>query len=333
MALSQKRKTDFENLITSPDDCYDWLVTSTEAYFLDGKESSAFKPFELFIGRTETLAEDLKLGITSLSRNVQRIFIRVLEKALSEIEGSPDQLDMFLFLVELAWALPAPNAIKAIEKRLNPAFVDYLFSNDSNRSFDEFCEIILALARPSAQAVSCIKRIVDLNQFNQNITWHVLVRLIEIDPDNWVSHFALTRSFLFNSFKGIAHDKQAIEWSLDEYQDNLAKSILSLLPFDLFANGLGQLLIIDNQSLASDKWFLDSLILRLKLVEIAYDESGSEDEIFIAQADRLADPRQISIPEYSFSHPQDGAHSKQERAELYLGPKTAIFTQEDEEAA
>jgi hypothetical protein len=232
-----------------------WLRSAVETYLLKGQTRWAFRPFELMVGQRDSLSSDIDSMFQCLSPVAQADFRLALVRVLEELEAQRDLAEVWRCMIELAWLLPAPAGVAVLERRFTCAFLNELCADDSGL-FDHIFAFTCNTATSGESAERCIRRLVDSKHFNVDYSRLALLRLCEIAPDHWPSHFALTRDLLAAMFRGMAATLgMKVCW---EAQEDMAKGIWTVIGFDRFESGLG-MLSFDARADANDRWFWDAL--------------------------------------------------------------------------
>ena len=272
MAISRKRLSEFEKLGFAG--MARWIETAALRYFCETRNPDAFSPFELFIGTAESTATDIRRAYGRLSMAGQADFRAAVEWTLSSLEGRPDLSEVWKFLIELSWQLPEPRIVKVLETRFNENFLDNLCANDPDL-FNHIFGYILNTTPYTTDAARCIRNLVRSSHYDDHFSRQTLLRLCEIDPDNWTQHFGLLRDSLYRSF---AHIREAdpLESETDSLvsmiraQDELARDIIGVTGFERLVSGLFDLHLLRDAPVGppSDNWFWRCVFEREEFVII-----------------------------------------------------------------
>jgi hypothetical protein len=262
MAISETRIKDFSN--TNEKAIREWLTVAIDRYFAEGGGSISFAPFELFFARAETPAAALAEGINKLPANARAKFNKSLAAVVRMLP--PARGDVWVFVAELVWRVDASIAVDEMERRFNEAFLDEMSSKVPGAF-----EIIVGYIRNSTftkkrALAKLLRRIVSSSHFNDAQTRLTLIRLCEIDPDNWTAHMGLTRDHLHKQMVRI-RERQNVG-SMLTAQEELAEDIFSAIGFDRFVRRLWRLRIIPDAPywLPTDNWIWRALAERMRLV-------------------------------------------------------------------
>lgn len=310
MTISMERLASFETHGVSG--MRRWLRTAAETYFVERRGRWAFEPFELLISTRDTLAGDINEGYHLLSVRGQADFRDALIGVLEELEPRPDLAELWQFLVELAWLLPAPGAVRVLDQRFTDDFFEALCANDGGL----FTRIFLFVSNTAASgpaAERCVYRLVESNRFHFRGARHALLRLCTISPEHWTRHLALTRDGLHLMFERSD--------DLERVQEELAADIFRVIGFSRFHQGLTELRLAGDERSASDDWLLRALAERTRSVLVLRDPGGWR----LAPAERpnggLLVPSGVALtlPVRGIVHPSD-SDDRRRAAERTLGP-------------
>ena len=265
MAISEKRLSEFEG--RSPEEMARWLEIAATRYFCEARDADAFRPFELFIGTAESTATEIRLAYDRLSVSGQIDFRTALAQTLSSLEANPDLSEVWKFLIELSWLLPESEVVARLGTRFNDNFLDSLCKNDPDL-FDHIFGYILNVAPHTQDAATCIRHLARSPHYDIRSSRQTLLRLCEIDPDNWTRQFALLRDSIHLLFANIRKER-SLE-SMIAVQDELARDIFGVTGFDRFLEGLPELYFVRDGpvGIPSDNWYWRSLSERQGLIRI-----------------------------------------------------------------
>ena len=263
MAISEQRVSDFER--RGPEHMARWLENAAIGYFSGDRGADSFRPFELFIGTAESTATEIRLAYDRLSTRGQIDFRTALVQTLSSLEPKPELTGVWKFLIELSWQLPEPGVMAILENRCNDYFLDSLCSNDSEL-FDHIFGYILNIPLHTQEAAKCIRRLARSSHYECRRSRLTLLRLCEIDPDNWTQHFSLLRDSVYKQFESVK-DTHGLERMIT-VQDELARQIFKVTGFDRFIEGLPHLHSVKDAPVGapSDNWYWRSLLERQNLI-------------------------------------------------------------------
>jgi hypothetical protein len=150
-------------------------------------------------------------------------------------------------------------------------------------------------ARP---VVRLLKRVAVSRHFNSDYAGLWLLRLCEIDPDNWTGHLAVLRDLVHALMTDIRL-KDGYE-AMIQAQDNMAASIYDAIGFSRFRAGLMNIACITDAPyyVPSDNWFWRSLVERQRLVLVSPDGR-------IAPRDNPSNREEVEdalLPTYELGH-------------------------------
>ena len=328
MAISEERLSGFES--RSPEEMARWLEIAATRYFCEGRDADAFRPFELFIGTAESTATEIRLAYDRLSIPGQVDFRTALVRTLSSLEADPGLSEVWKFLIELSWLLPEPEVVARLGARLNDSFLDSLCAHDP-ALFDHVFGYILNVAPHTQDAATCIRRLARSPHYDVRSSRQTLLRLCEIDPDNWTRQFALLRDSIHRLFANIRKER-SLE-SMITAQDELACDIFGATGFDRFLEGLPDLYFVRDGSVGvpSDNWYWRSLSERQGVIRIHHVPDTGE----VALSPRT-NPNERRTPPWpsvsihasswngggvSSNEPADGSFEKEwEEVDSVLGP-------------
>jgi hypothetical protein len=264
MTISRERAADFEAQGT--DGIKRWLRIAAERYVLANSDRWAWAPFELFIGTRDSLASAIEAGYRELSPTGQSDFRDAVAGVVGELDPRPEYAEMWRFLIELAWLLPAPAAVKVMEIRFTDSFFDAFCETDVDL-FHEAFTFISNTAATGPEAECLIGRMAESNRFDFHYARHALLRLCEVAPDHWTDHLAITRDKLHELFRSLRDEGE-------QAQDELAADVLAVIGFDRLATEFAnEHTRLDLSPVAwwerpSDIWLWRALVERLKIVMV-----------------------------------------------------------------
>ena len=289
MAISEKRLREFER--RTPQAMARWLEIAATRYFCGAEDADAFRPFELFIGRTESTASDIHLAYGQLSASGMTNFRSALVRTLSSIEAKPDRSEIWMFLIELAWLLPEPTVVEALKDRFNDVSLDDLCADDPDL-FRHILGYIRNLAPHTQGAAECIHLLARSRHYHHRFSRQTLLRLCEIDPGKWTRHFSLLHDSMRTFFGDI--EKNYSEETMLTVRNKLACDIFDVMGFDRFMDGLSTLYrMTGNDDFEKEPstidWYWKSLVER-KRIRIETDHTAKK---WIAPHDDLYEQRCI----------------------------------------
>ena len=268
MAISERRISEFQS--RGPEWMARWLQTAAVRYFCGGRDADAFRPFELFIGTAESTATDIRLAYDQLSVTGQADFRTGLVRTLSSLEARPGFAEIWRFLIELSWQLPESDVAVVLGARFNDFAFDSLCTDDPEL-FDHVFGYVLNIVAHTRDAARCISNFVRSPHYDVRFSRQTLLRLCEIDPDNWTRHFSLLRDSVYDFFADIRRN-DSLE-SMTSAQNTLARDIFGVTGFDRFLEGLSDLYIVKDRPVGvpSDNWYYRSLLEREELILTRYN--------------------------------------------------------------
>ena len=267
-----------------------WFQASIEGYFDRGDDVTVFQPLDVAMASADGIADGFERSLALMGPAMKARLRKTLERTMRRWRR-PDP-DTWAFFAELAWRLGASDAMAALEARCSDAFLDAIVAGDLRR-FRKLLSLCRAAAAPDdGPSVRFIRRLAASRYFADSQARVTLVRLCEIDPDQWAGHVAALRDKIHQQMVRILEQRGYDD--LCELCRELACDIYGVIGFERFVEGLDHLSFgglppnpFSSSRRPCDDWLIDGL---LEAGRIVVDEGGQ-----IADADRPADLR--AVPE------------------------------------
>lgn len=253
-----------------------WLSTAADEHFDEAKGINAFKPFDrYFTPRTESAPEALANGLHSLPSRAQNTFKSAIEQFVQGIPAG--QTDVWSFICELIFRLDAGNAIHAIERRLTPHFITAMEAaapagfRVATHLLNLLRNVSPAHTEESRPLTTLVRRLIQSDAVNDAQARVTVLRLCEIDPDEWFEHLACCRALLHQQMNRILSTRSAE--ALQTMQDELAEDIVAAIGFDRLARDLGKLRLTKDlrPEDPSEDWLFEATFVRRGLVVMTKD--------------------------------------------------------------